>query len=260
MIGKKLLLILSLVIVLAAGAWFFYFVPNASPKLSSPPIDISLNVYVNQTAIYAYESPVESMFGSSLKVSIDYFPEEIMLTTVNYEVIPRVFPYILEVNLEKGKNFSFSLYVTAFRPGSYIVNLRFLLSYWIFSQEYRQKIIVNASLPKPPAQVKPISILLDKTSYTQGEPILITIINNLNESIMFANAACELRFEIFNGTSWVYVRNVSGDPTPVSLEPGGRITVRDMLYLSSGVPFQPGRYRVGTRDVYVEFNVVRPMT
>lgn len=260
LIGKRALLTLLIVAILVAGAWFLYIVPGASPKLTLPPKDVTLNVYVNQTATYRYESPVESLFGASIKISIDHFSEELMLTTQDYRVIPRTFPYTWEASVEKGKNITCSLYITAFKPGNYIIALRFLLSYWIFSQEYQQKIFVNASPPKPPAQIKPISISLNKVSYTQGEPIIITVVNNLNESIPFANTACELRFEVFNGTSWVYVRDVQGDPTSIYLGPKEKMTVVDMLYLSPSVPFPPGRYRVGTRDVYEEFSVVRPMT
>gem|GEM_PF-2445099 len=262
MLGKKLKVLLTfLAAVVLAGIFSTYFAQKASPKLASPPTDITISLYVNQTGVCYYENRVESLFDTTFKVSIDHFSEELKLLTMKNETIARIFPYTWEVSVKSDGNISYGFYIIApNKPGNYTVNVRLFLSSWFFSQEYRQTVYVRVLVPPLPPKIEPLKITLDKQFYFQGEYITITIKNNLNEPIVFANTAYELRFEVFNGTGWVHYKDVPGNPATVSLGPGESVTVRGKLDDPLGNPFPPGRYRVGTKDVYVNFEVVRPMT
>jgi biopolymer transport protein ExbD len=262
MVVKKLkVLLILLAIAVLVGIFVTYFSQKAYPKLASPPTDVIISLYVNQTGVYYYESRIESLFTTAFKVSIDYFSNELKLLTMKNETITRFFPYMWEVDVKSDGNVSYGFYIVApHRTGNYTIYLRLLLSSWIFSHEYRQTICVKVLAPQPPQKIEPLKITLDKQFYFQGEYIVITIKNNLNESILFANTAYELHFEIFNGTSWVRFKDVPGKPETVSLDPGESVTVRDKLDDLMGRPFPPGRYRVGTKDVYANFEVSRPTT
>jgi len=88
----------------------------------------------------------------------------------------------------------------------------------------------------------------------------ITIKNRSNETIWFTNTAYNLCFERYNGTSWALYEEIVGGAMMTSLKPGETREVTWKLDDRTGSPFPAGRYRVGTKGIYVEFTVVRPMT
>ncbi|MEM2921581.1 MAG: hypothetical protein QXF26_04605 [Candidatus Bathyarchaeia archaeon] len=261
---KLVILLIAVVGVILAGILVvFYAVPQMRPSLLSPPGEsIVMGMYVNQTDTYRFESYVNALFGALFQVRIEFFSGDLKLLTLGNETIPRIFPYSWQRDIGKDGYVVWGFRIIApSQPGNYTVNLRFILSSWIFSQEYPQKITVKVELPKPPPPPEePLLITLDKNVYTRGEYMTITIKNRSNETLWFTNAAYNLCVEKFNGTDWVFYKEIVGDSVMTPLEPGetGQVTVK--LDVSPGTPFPAGRYRVGTKGIYVEFTVVRPMT
>ena len=258
---KLVMVFIAVVGVILAGLLVVVFaVPWMRPSLLSPPEEyIVMSMYINQTDTYRFESHVNAFFGVLFEVRIEFFSGDLKLLTLSNETIPRIFPYSwkTEVGEERYAVWGFRI-VGPGQPGNYTVNLRFIISSWIFSQEYPQKIIVRVELPKPPEEL--LLLTLDKPVYTQGEYMIITIKNRSNETIWFTNTAYELCFERFNGTGWAFYENIVGNSMTTSLKPGETRQVMCKLVDSTGSPFPAGRYRVGTKGIYVEFKVVRPMT
>ncbi|MBS7649597.1 hypothetical protein KEJ17_08160, partial [Candidatus Bathyarchaeota archaeon] len=81
-----------------------------------------------------------------------------------------------------------------------------------------------------------------------------------NETIWFNNTVYELCIERWNGTNWVPFKKIEGGSILTSLKPGEVAQIREKLDVAPGTPFPAGYYRVGTKEVYVEFTVIRPMT
>jgi len=258
-----IVLIVTFGIILAGLLVAVYAVPQMKPSLLSPPSEsIVMGMYVNQTDTYHFESYVSAFFGALFQVRIEFFSGDLKLLTLGNETIVRIFPYSWqrEVGKEGYVVWGFRI-IAPSQPGNYTVNLRFIVSYWMFSQEYSQKITVKVEVPKPPPPPEELLlIMLDKEVYNQGEYMTVTIKNRSNETMWFTNTAYDLCFERFNGTDWVLYEEIVGGPVKTSLKPGEIRQVTWKLDDHTGSPFSAGRYRVGTKGIYVEFTVVRPMT
>ena len=264
-VKRKFVIVLIAVVgvILAGLLGVVYAVPQMRPSLLSPPSEsIVMGMYVNQTDTYHFESYVNAFFGALFQAKIEFFSEELKLLTLGNETIARTFPYSWQIDVGKEGRVVWGFRIIAPRQlGNYTVNLRFIVSYWIFSQEYPQQIMVRVELPKPPPPPEELLLItLDKNVYNQGEYMTITIKNRSNETLWFTNTAYNLYFERFNGTGWTFYEQIVGGALMTPLRPGETGEVRWKLDDRTGSPFPAGYYRVGTKGIYVEFTVVRPMT
>ncbi len=261
--GKRtIILLVAVICIVLVGTVFAFIVPQMEPYLSTPPNEsIAMNIRVNQTDTYHFESSVRALFGALAQVEVNYFSEDLRIFTQNNETIPRVFPYSRKIDVGMDGKISWDLRIAApSTPGNYTIHLRFTVFHWMFSRSYSQSITVNAVLPKPPALEGPLIIVLEKSIYNQGEYMTVTIKNVANETILFTNTAYDLRFEVFNGTGWGFYKEVTGNPVTTSMQPNETAQVLCKLDERVGSPFPAGHYRVGTKGISAEFRVVRPMT
>lgn len=258
-----MVLVVVPVIILASLLVFVYAVPQMRPSLLSPPGEsVVMGMYVNQTDTYRFESYISAFFGALFQVRIEFFSGDLKLLTLGNETIPRVFPYSWQMEVSKEGYVVWGFRIVApSQPGNYTVNLRFVISSWIFSQDYPQKIVVKVEVPKPPPPPEELLLItLDKKVYNQGEYMTVTVKNRSNETIWFTNTAYNLYFEKFNGTDWVFYEEIVEGALMTPLKPGETGQVTWKLDDRTGSPFPAGRYRVGTKGIYVEFTVVKPMT
>ena len=102
----------------------------------------------------------------------------------------------------------------------------------------------------------PLTIKLDKYEYYPSETMHITITNISNETLVFSDTAYDLVYHRWNGTGWQRYTSIPGGAAITELEPGETDLVVWEASTHQGSPFPPGRYRVGTKDVYAEFDVI----
>lgn len=110
------------------------------------------------------------------------------------------------------------------------------------------------------ASQNPIVIILNKKVYTQGEEIIIYLINNSDKNLTFTNAVYELIIQHLNTTNytWEFYTAIPGPNYTMILGPGEES--ENVLYVLGSEPEKPfpaGTYRVGIErfDIYVEFEV-----
>ena len=197
-----------------------------------------------------------SWSAKRFRVVIDGFSEELQLLDGNKTV--RAVPYVLqEGNLpeERCVWLGFTV-VLPNQTGTYKVNLSITLYSWLFSREYEFKYTLTADVftPKtPPEEI--LTVTLDKKVYYQGELMAITIKNISNETTWFTDTACNLFFERFNCEYWEFYDAMVGCLAMTPLEPSETKQFTWKLGYS-GRPYPAGHYRVGTKGVYAEFEVV----
>ena len=211
--------------------------------------------YVNQRIDYYYLI-YTSWSAKRFKVVIESFSEELQVLHRNNRVVA---PYVLqEGNLpdERCIWLSFTV-IMPNQTGSYKLDLCIRLYGWLFfSIEYKWKYMLTAKIfvPKPLPE-ECLSITLDKEIYHQGDVMTITIENISNETIWFTDTACNLFFERFNGEYWEFYDAMVGGLAMTPLEPSE--TKRFIWKLGyAGRPYPSGHYRVGTKGVYTEFEVI----
>jgi hypothetical protein len=109
--------------------------------------------------------------------------------------------------------------------------------------------------PKQNSEVY-LTITLDKGLYHQGDIMTITIENVSNETQCFGNAAYDLHFETFDGEYWKLYDSIPAAEVITYLDPGQTSQVTWKLGGHTDRPFPAGHYRVGTKGVYMEFEVI----
>ncbi len=192
-----------------------------------------------------------SWSAKRFRVVIDGFSEELQVLDGNKTV--RAIPYVLqEGNLPEERCIWLGFTVVLpNQTGTYNVNLSITLYSWLFSREYKFKYMFTAYTftPKtPPEEI--LTITLDKKMYYQGELMTITIKNISNETVWFTDTACNLFFERFNGQDWEFYDAMIGGLMMTPLEPG------EIKQFAWKLSYPAGHYRVGTKGVYAEFDIV----
>ena len=117
-------------------------------------------------------------------------------------------------------------------------------------------IIVYYFRDSPNEHSFPLTVELDKYEFCSGETMNITITNVSNETLEFGNDAYNVVYHRWNGTGWEKYDAVPGCAMITKLEPGETAQVTWKLGGRIESPFPPGRYSVGTKDVYAEFDVI----
>lgn len=213
--------------------------------------------YVNGRCEYYYLI-YTSWSAERFKVVIESFSGELQVLDGNNRVVA---PYVLqEGNLPEERCIWLSF--TVIMPnqtGSYELDLRIRLTNWLFSKEYKWRYAFNVQ-PSPPPKQPPeafLTITLDKEIYHQGDVMTITLENISNETTWFTDTACNLFFERFNGEYWEFYDAIVGGAAVTPLEPSETKQFTWKLGYP-GRPYPAGRYRVGTKGVYAEFEVKPP--
>ncbi|MDH5690907.1 MAG: hypothetical protein OEY81_05715 [Candidatus Bathyarchaeota archaeon] len=188
------------------------------------------------------------------RVTIEGFSEELEVLDGSKTV--EAVPYVLqEGNLPEER--CIWLGFTVVMPnqtGTYEVDLIIRLYSWLFSREYSWKYTLTADLFVPKSE-ESLSITIDKEKYCQGDTMTITIENISNETIWFTDTACNLFFERFNDQHWEFYDAMVGGLAMTPLEPNETKKFTWKLGYP-GRPYPAGRYRVGTKGVYAEFEVI----
>jgi hypothetical protein len=195
-----------------------------------------------------------SWSAKRFRVTIEGFSEELQVLDRNKTV--EAVPYVLqEGNLPEER--CIWLGFTVVMPnqtGIYEVNLSIKLYSWLFSREYSWKYMLTADLFVPKSE-ESLSITIDKEKYCQGDTMNITIENVSNGTVWFTDTACNLFFETFTGEHWEFYDAMVGDLAMTPLEPNETKKFAWKLGYP-GRQYQAGRYRVGTKGVYAEFEVI----
>jgi hypothetical protein len=188
------------------------------------------------------------------RVTIEGFSEELQVLDESKTV--EAVPYVLqEGNLPEERCIwlGFTVVIPN-QTGTYEVNLSIRLYSWLFSREYSWKYTLTADIFVPKSE-ESLSITIDKETYCQGETMTITIENISNETVWFTDTACNLFFGRFNGEHWEFYDAMVGGVAMTPLEPNE--TKKFIWKLGyPGCPYPAGRYRVGTKGVYAEFEVI----
>ncbi len=198
-----------------------------------------------------------SWSAKRFRVTIESFSEELQVLDGNKTV--EAVPYILqEGNLPEER--CIWLGFTVVMPnqtGTYEVDLSIKLYSWLFfSREYKWKYMLTADIFVPKSLPEEcLSITIDKEIYYQGDIMTITIENISNETIWFTDTACNLFFERFNGEHWEFYDPMVGGLAMTPLEPSETKQFAWKLGYP-GRPYPAGQYRVGTKGVYAEFQVI----
>ena len=211
--------------------------------------------YPNERCEYHY-LVYTSWSAKRFRVVIESFSEELHILVGDKRV--GVAPYVLQKgNLPEERCIWLSF--TVIMPnqtGTYELDLHIKLFGLLFSREYKWMYTfkVEPFVPKPPTEAY-LTVTLDKETYHQGEIMNITIKNVSNETVWFTDTAYNLFFEKFNGVDWEFHTGIGGGLVMTPLEPGETAKITWTLDVPLQ-PFPPGQYRVGTRGVYAEFEVI----
>lgn len=100
--------------------------------------------------------------------------------------------------------------------------------------------------PPPPTVLLLLNVTADKTLYKQGDSITITLKNELNETIQFADSLYGTFFEKWNGVSWEFYSGTAGGALDVikTLNPREKVEILSKLGEPVTKPFLLGKYRV----------------
>jgi len=108
----------------------------------------------------------------------------------------------------------------------------------------------------PPTNVRLVLyVVTDKPCYHAGESILITVTNECNETVTFANTAYFTWFERWNGTSWELYPSIAGEDAMTPLKPRetGHVCflLQDQLGLITGQSIVASSGWLSTREYIV---------
>jgi len=211
--------------------------------------------YKNERCEYQY-MVYTSWSAYRFQVVIERFSEE--LYVLDRESRVETAPYVLQKgNLpdERCIWLSFTV-IMPNQTGTYDLDLRIRLFGLLFSREYNwiYTFRVESFVLKSPSEAGLI-ITPGEETYHQGETMDIILSNVSNETIWFTDTAYNLCFERFNGVYWEFHTAIVGGLAMTPLELGETAQLTWVLDVPLQ-PFSPGRYRVGTKGVYAEFEVI----
>jgi hypothetical protein len=238
------------------------FAPHPWSLYPPPAAYEVIDIYFNETdwearGAYWYTGTVQAR---KFEVRIDSFSEELTLIRGDEVIIA---PYSYEEIYGKFEGcpcgFGFQI-IAPNKPREYEVNLCFIVSNgWLSIREYPQKIRVRVvPTPYKPKPEEILTVILDKQTYKQGEVMTITIRNISNETIWFTDTAYNIVFERFDNVfnDWTFHTAPIAGLLMTPLHPGEEAQLMWLLDDKTGHLFPPGRYRVGTHEVYTEFEVM----
>lgn len=209
------------------------------------------------------DTRVFQMYTGNVKnfdIVVESFSDELQLMSLSGEPVEKAPCSLFPTTWDREAQFVvWGFKVTtppSILPGEYSISLAIKVSNNFFSKEY---IYIIRVVVEPLKEVLPLKsglkITLDKETYFQGETMQITIKNILNETIWFTDTACNLYFERFNGACWEFYDAMIGGAAMTPLQPNQTRQFTWKLGYG-GLPYPSGRYRVGTKGVYAEFEIL----
>ena len=147
--------------------------------------------------------------------------------------------YKVAVTYEMGGDFTEGKYIVAC-VGEIPLNGKAI------SVEAHKEFEVIAELP-PQSMLLLLNVTLNKDVYHQDDNVIITVKNESNETLTFADSAYNLFFEKWNGVSWEPYTGVIGLEVITLLNPEETAEIRYKLGEQTDKPFPVGKYRVTSK-------------